>query len=311
MTAISPTPGPYANDIFLNAQKPAHLAFGLEGAATFQPAGSEWVLSASLLYGRSQTKHHIHQQSPVATFQYSNFTKHFNAAAFADSKAAFHESHAILDFGVGRDVGLGAFGHDGTSRISVGVRFAQFSEDSNVRASGRPSIHIGKAGFRYASSFYNYTMNADAARSFHGVGPSLSWNASANFLGNKDAGELTFDWGINGAVLFGRQKAKTSHTTQAYHLPITQNYNGIYDGYYYTRVPQKSHHGSRVGSRSVVVPNLGGFAGVSVKYPNVKVSVGYRADFFFGAMDTGMDTAKRTTTGFYGPFAAISVGLGG
>ena len=37
MTAISPTPGPYANDIFLRGQQPPHLAFGLEGAATFQP----------------------------------------------------------------------------------------------------------------------------------------------------------------------------------------------------------------------------------------------------------------------------------
>jgi len=41
------------------------------------------------------------------------------------------------------------------------------------------------------------------------------------------------------------------------------------------------------------------------------VSLGYRADFFFGAMDTGIDTAKRTTTGFFGPFATVSIGIGG
>jgi iron complex outermembrane receptor protein len=171
---------------------------------------------------------------------------------------------------------------------------------------------VGKhepSGYRARYSFYNYTMFARAARSFRGVGPSLSWNASAALLGNRNAGELTFDWGINGAVLFGRQKTKTNHTTQAYHLPITQRYGGAYDGYYYTRVPQKSHQGSRVASRSVVVPNFGGFAGVSVKYPNIKVSLGYRADMFFGAMDTGIDTAKRMTTGFYGPFASVGIGL--
>ena len=92
---------------------------------------------------------------------------------------------------------------------------------------GSMSWHTRAVAYRARYSFYNYTMFAQAARSFHGVGPSLSWNASATLLGNKDAGELTFDWGINGAVLFGRQKAKTSHTTQAYHLPITEAYGGI------------------------------------------------------------------------------------
>jgi hypothetical protein len=37
-------------------------------------------------------------------------------------------------------------------------------------------------------------------------------------------------------------------------------------------------------SRSVVVPNLGGFASFSACYSNSKLSFGYRADFFFGAM---------------------------
>jgi len=60
-----------------------------------------------------------------------------------------------------------------------------------------------------------------------------------------------------------------------------------------------------------VVPNLGGFAGLSFKYPNAKVSVGYRADFFFGAMDGGIDAHKSYDRDFYGPFATVSIGLGG
>lgn len=315
MTAISPTPGPYANDIFLRGQQPPHLAFGLEGAATFQPAGSDWILSASLRYGRAQTNRHIHQQSPALTFHYPSRTRQFYVAPFADTKSKHDESHTVLDFSVGKDVGLGAFGRDGTSTFNVGIRFAQFSEKSNITASGRPSVYVvgihEPSGYHARYTFYNYTMFAQASRSFHGIGPSLSWNASATLLGNKDAGELTFDWGINGALLFGRQKAKTSHTTQAYHLPITEAYGGIYDGYYYTRVPQKSHHGSRVSSRSVIAPNLGGFAGVSVKYPNVKFSLGYRADFFFGAVDAGIDQRRTKDLGFQAAFASISIGLGG
>jgi hypothetical protein len=60
-----------------------------------------------------------------------------------------------------------------------------------------------------------------------------------------------------------------------------------------------------------VVPDLGGFAGLSWCVPNAKVAIGYRADFFFGAMDGGIDGAHRENVGFYGPFASISVGLGG
>jgi hypothetical protein len=59
------------------------------------------------------------------------------------------------------------------------------------------------------------------------------------------------------------------------------------------------------------VPNIGGMAGLSLKFPNAKVSLGYRADFFFGAMDGGIDIAHKENVGFYGPFAAISIGLGG
>lgn len=44
---------------------------------------------------------------------------------------------------------------------------------------------------------------------------------------------------------------------------------------------------------------------------NFKLSLGYRADFFFGAIDGGIDARKSETVGFYGPFASIGIGLGG
>jgi hypothetical protein len=44
---------------------------------------------------------------------------------------------------------------------------------------------------------------------------------------------------------------------------------------------------------------------------NAKVKFGYRADLFLGAMDGGIDTAKKENVGFYGPFATVSVGIGG
>jgi hypothetical protein len=62
-------------------------------------------------------------------------------------------------------------------------------------------------------------------------------------------------------------------------------------------------------ARTVTVPNVGGFAGLTFRVQNFKVSAGYRADLFFGAMDGGVDTAKKENVGFYGPFVTISVGL--
>jgi hypothetical protein len=64
-------------------------------------------------------------------------------------------------------------------------------------------------------------------------------------------------------------------------------------------------------SRSVVVPNVGVLAGFSFRYPNAKVSFGYRADMFFGAMDMGIDQRDVKDRTFHGPFASVSIGLGG
>ena len=64
-------------------------------------------------------------------------------------------------------------------------------------------------------------------------------------------------------------------------------------------------------SRSITVPNIGGFAGLSYRYDSAKLSFGYRADFFFGAMDGGIDTRKTYDRNFYGPYATLSIGLGG
>jgi hypothetical protein len=117
--------------------------------------------------------------------------------------------------------------------------------------------------------------------------------------------QINFDFGGNGALLFGRQKADVRHKTSD-DRPVTPHP--------YNFIPMTSvyHHTyDRVRSRSVIVPNIGGFAGLSFNYSNAKIKFGYRADFFFGAMDGGIDARKSYDRDFYGPFATISIGLGG
>jgi hypothetical protein len=309
-------------------EKPSDFSNGLEGKLTFQPEGSDWVFSAGVLYGRANgvhhtshitPGHHLHHKSLYVHFSLSNYdpnrfgcciTVSYTTTihhAYGNLQSRSDQTHAVIDFQAGRDVGLGMFGRGGSSVISAGVRFAQFISRSNSAIHFRPDREFVKQydhydGFTYSNyralPTHRYSGRASSARDFHGIGPAISWNAAAPLLGNTQIGEVELDWGANAAVLFGRQQANGGHQTSSI-------YAGIYPRIY------SSKSGSFNRRRTVTVPNLGGFAGLSVLYADAKVSFGYRGDFFFGAMDAGNDTKKTETVGFYGPFAAISIGLGG
>src|SRR6185437_13109771 len=311
---------------FTGLQRPARYAFGAEGKITLQPEGSDWKLSAGIRYGRSNAARHKHRQISAAPVPYDvTFTlfgyphryegsKYLSSAALADVNTTISQSHVVLDFQAGKDVGLGLFGRNASSTINAGVRFASFVTHSHGFITARPEINdqtiivTAFLGLLHIPiirpTFHQYTMTIDAGRSFRGLGPTLSWDASAALIGDKETGELTLDWGVNGALLFGRQKAKIEHTTNAYHQ--------VAEKYVTNPYPQTAHvHNQATRSRSAVIPNIGGFAGFSVKYPNLGVSIGYRADFFFGAMDVGSDVRATRDVGFHGPFATVSIGLGG
>jgi hypothetical protein len=201
------------------------------------------------------------------------------------------------------------------------VRFAQFTAKSTVTVKANADLqhynqftvfpsfalfhHYYPQKYQLGSRFRAYSAAAASARSFRGAGPAVSWDASATLLGNPESSELAFDWGINAALLFGKQKVQTQHQSS---------------GIYYSKVKFGPGHNSPLythplkhyaRSRSVTVPNVGAMAGFSIKFPNAKVSMGYQADFFFGAMDTGWDARKTSNTVFRGPYATISIGLGG
>src|SRR6185437_2323061 len=154
--------------------------------------------------------------------------------------------------------------------------------------------------YAVGTRFRAYSVDDGSARSFQGIGPSLSWDASATLAGNPDSSELTFDWGINAAMLFGKQKAKTHHQSSGRYNPG----NFLNAAHYQSLYSHPSKHYTR--SHSVTVPNIGGMAGFSIKWSNAKISIGYRADMFFSAMDGGWDSAKKQNRSFMGPFASIS-----
>lgn len=313
----TPRPGPETVDPLSVGHLP-RSSFNGEGKITFQPEDSSWSFSAAVRFGRSSAHQHLHQQSsptgplfPVTQYGFPTYQHIFQ---FIDAEKTSSESHAVVDFQAGKDVGLGMFGAGSSSVFSAGVRFAQFNAKSSTTFASDPDAKLIPERFEitpdwviYFIKSANYHINsaaASASRSFHGVGPSLSWNASAPVVGNARDGEVVLDWGVNAALLFGRQKADAHHqSTARYHQ------GPFYNIPVYPTHPDPGTDRHR--SRTVTVPNIGGFAGVTYRIENFKLSAGYRADFFFGAMDGGVDTRKSEDQKFYGPFAKISIGLGG
>jgi iron complex outermembrane recepter protein len=304
-------------------QTPPRYSIDGGGSISFQSEGSDWIFSASVQIGRSKMRKHEHQEVPITTdsvigpLRISDRFSIGYVDQTADYTVKSGERHAVVDFAVGKDLGLGLWGANSSSQIALGIRIAQFTTKTSMdlradpyphRAGEKylPQLH-GSIPFNFYYQFYSARPTFD--RSFQGVGPSLSWKGSALIVGpsGEDA-EVTFDWGANAGLLFGRQRVKIQHQTTAdrhVNLPF-----GPLSGQPKYSTDHYVNSARTVRSRAVTVPNIGGLVGMSLKLPNAKISAGYRADFFIGAMDGGLDARKSVTRGFYGPFASISIGVG-
>lgn len=267
-----------------NLQNPPSLDFGLEGKISFQPTGSDWILSASVRYGRSQHTKNFHKTTVFQTLRSGH-----NTYPFLDTQSRNAEDHTIVDFQVGKDVGLGMFAERGSSIINAGVRIAQFNSQIHAFATSSPR-----------PTFFTHYVNrgkSQIERSTWAFGPSIAWNGSASMAGSSNTG-LFLDWGANAALLFGRQKVSGHFSTRTEYVIISHSGFSTHTG-------KISRHSNKI------VPNVGGSLGLSYRLPAAKLSIGYRADMFFSAVDGGAQTAKTYNRGFYGPFATISIGIGG
>jgi hypothetical protein len=264
--ALTPSifPAPYKNE------RPPLYDFDGSAGLKLQPNGSDWSFSASIRFGRVSTDKHVHHQTyPESQFQKpdgSYYPFYPLGARFTDVKSKQIETNAVVDFQAGKDVGLGLFGHNATSTLNFGVRIAQFTSKSRTALAEDPDWHTsiyvrhyGPNNAKYRTfafqNYHSYKGAFTANRSFNGVGPSLSWNSSVPVAGNSQGSELTVDWGVNGAVLFGRQKTRTQHQTSAwYHSEKTHKPA--------SRIPKVRHlvyqttPSAQNRSHSVTVPNL-------------------------------------------------------
>ncbi|HVT25080.1 MAG TPA: TonB-dependent receptor [Rhizomicrobium sp.] len=309
-------------------QKTPDSGFDWQGVLFFQPEDSDWVLKAGIRYGRSSRNKHFHKSVPAGTKQGISFFGRYypcsfiaayypqSAAAcyhgywneFDDSHNTSGEQHTMLDFTLGKDVGLGTFGEGSTGVIGAGIRIAQFESQSTLDLGADPNYHLVADVFQKYHETWEFTSNE--RRSFHGIGPQVTWDASHPVWGDVDEGQITLDWGVNLSVLFGKQKALLHHTirhcrhTGFGELAACDGGSIFGDN---TEIVEPADDIDR--SRTVTVPNIGGYLGASMRYHNGKVSLGYRADTFFDAMDGGEQTAKSYSRGFYGPYLNVSLGL--
>jgi len=237
------------------------------GVSITREMPSGWLASFGIRYGRSN--------SAEDSFRYGY------PSFYTGARATHQEQHAIVDFAVGRDVGLGLFGNrDGTSMLSAGVRIAHFSADTDsaLTAGGYISSPPGYSAIS--------TPSGRIKRSFTGIGPRVAWNGSVPIERNP---AFSFDWGVAGALLFGRQKSEFSM---------------IYSGYAVPTYARK---------KSVVVPNVEAFAALSWQLPDVpgRFTAGYRVDAYFNVIDGGFDEPDSIDCIIHGPFARFTIEFDG
>ncbi|HEY4125265.1 MAG TPA: hypothetical protein VGM36_11670, partial [Rhizomicrobium sp.] len=288
-----------------------------------QPADSDWILKAGIRYGRSGRSQLAHESKVIAATRTKAliFGNLYFPCASLGSYAACHsgkdrnfidahsdqtEQHTIMDFEAGVNIGIGMFGKEGQGTVSGGMRVAQFKSNAHTDVNSDPEYVLTPA-----IAYHNvYESRGDEDRSFHGMGPEVSWDANQPFWGNPEGAQFTLDWGVNAAVLFGRQSVNAQHFSSYCHETGYAKIVGCVTAAHYAAGYHSKVKTTR-RSRNVVAPNLGGYIGASARYSNAKISFGYRADTFFGAMDGGQATAKDYNRGFYGPYMNVSIGLGG
>lgn len=139
-----------------------------------------WIFGLNYTAGKTGTKR-------------SSFSTKYNTyfSYFANGTVAHNEEHKMLDFTVGQDVGLGMFGVDGSSVLSLGVRWANFSATTS-------------GSFNYGDKYYSSHFEGELHRTFNGIGPVISWAASTPLGGS--GSHFSIDWGVSAAVLFGPRK---------------------------------------------------------------------------------------------------------
>jgi len=300
---------------------------GRDLKVTYRPEGGAWSTSVAYRFGKtnnSLTRLNRLEKQPnecvlgaAYVAYYGNICDPNNpkydptnvtyTTRWASATARDREEHTLVDFTVGRDVGLGF----GQSSISLGLRYGEFKSDTAVTMMGVPDRYVPDGwiipGPKY-TNFHQYDASFAARREFKGAGPTVSWEGDAPLLGNTDIGRVLADWSLTGGVLLGRQETAITGEGEVANrrLHISVPTAETVETLSTTTLPPVDIH----RSKQVSAPFVGGALGLSYAVDRFKIGAGYRWERYYNVLDAGDAEHKSYDRTIDGPYFKVSVGFG-
>ena len=290
---------------------------------TWRPGG-DWAVSAAARFGRTNgVAEHFAQETVPGGYYYTDpeVGGYFgyvpadfrvsDSRNAAQSQTRTEENYELVDFAVGRDIGVGLLGEGATSTVSLGVRFGQFEFATSSFLEGIPDYYNPPVGAKYISSdLHHYSAEFARRGKFEGTGPVLSWDASKVLFQVGDVGHVNVDWSVSGGALFGDQETSVEGSvfSEFYVQPVFLHGIGRFQG---AIDPTTTPLTPRSESNSVTVPFAGLSAGLSYEIDRFKISGGYRWEQYQGVLDGGVEERHKVDRTIDGPYLKISVGFGG
>ncbi len=286
---------------------------GREIKLTYAPGG-DWTVSLGARFGKTNGSNGAFRDEPGDTgcigIKYAPpdyCATHpgavYQATNWSQSDVYRREEYKTVDFSVGHDVGFGSLG----STFSAGLRYVELTALQDTAMSGIPEWDVPNGAYGTPAAqikFYRYSHSASIEHAFEGAGPTVTWDASKNLLGNDEFGHLLVDWSLGAGALFGKQKAtikgmeKTEYVADA---------NASTTGTMTTQTTPVSTQ----RTNSVTVPTVGASIGLSYQVDRLKIGAGYRWERYFDAIDGGYAKAEEQDRTIDGPYFKLSVGFGG
>jgi hypothetical protein len=289
---------------------------GREVKLTYAPG--PWRISAGYRVGESNGGSHKALATEIGDTGCRFFAPCYNAfqiitgTNYVDADVRDHEKHTVIDFMVGREVGIGALEMEST--LSAGIRHAEFESTTRFIGFAVPDWDVAdNHAYTYyyglPSTHHRYETDITAQREFKGAGPVVSWEAAKQLLGDDASGRLDVNWSLEGGVLFGKQKTFGSGAEHQQYFDAN---------FYYAHATMQQAGPTVVTppatpsrSKSVTVPTFAAALGLSYEIQRVKVSTGYRWERYFNVLDAGWAAENKVDRTIDGPYFKIAVGFGG
>jgi hypothetical protein len=244
--------------------------YSVNGKITWKPEGSAFSYALGVKYGRTRSR--------GITGSYYSST---GEGSYYSAKGEEHtkRTHTIVDFEVGKDVGVGMFGHNATTTVGVGLRYAHLNTTT-------------RGSFTTASKYQTGSGTFGTKRTSDLVGPRLFFKVEAP-VGSTG---FTVSAGAGGGVLYGRNKIQSD---------LDRTINSHETDFAIEAVGGSHYAFSR--SKNRFSPTADGFAQLNWKLPSapLTVSAGYKFDGVFNGMDGGYSSAHQINVIDSGPYLSM------